>query len=266
MAIPEFESQQGDLPSEKFKENFGKNLNESEGTPHLTPRESQLLEMLENAEGIVPYADLEEKFGSYSNVRFIIHKIRRKGLKILNIRGTGYCLKERNSQPEVTWKFGEISIREQDRSIELPIKGRVELSPREFQVLMLLVQKKGGMVAVRELGKVWGDSENVDSKVRVTIHYIRRKIEEDPENPKIIVNRRGLGYVFLPEDDIHLTPTERRILELFGEEKSLNIHDIKNLIWAGYASYSAVRTHMSNLRKKGFKIILERGNYLLKNH
>jgi two-component system alkaline phosphatase synthesis response regulator PhoP len=45
------------------------------------------------------------------------------------------------------------------------------------------------------LGHVWGQAyaESLDV-VRVYIGYVRRKIERDPKNPKLIETVRGFGY------------------------------------------------------------------------
>ena len=72
----------------------------------------------------------------------------------------------------------------------------LELSPKEFDLLVFLARNKG-LVFSREqlLEKVWGyyfagDTRTVD----VHIRWLRQKIEADPGHPKYLVTVRGTGY------------------------------------------------------------------------
>jgi DNA-binding response OmpR family regulator len=72
----------------------------------------------------------------------------------------------------------------------------LELTPKEFDLLVFLAENKG-LVFTREqlLEKVWeydfaGDTRTVDVHVR----WLRQKIESDPANPRHLVTVRGTGY------------------------------------------------------------------------
>lgn len=74
----------------------------------------------------------------------------------------------------------------------------VELSPKEFRLLRVLLENKG-MVVTREtlLDKVWGSDYHPDFQtVNVHVRWLREKIEDDPSNPKHVVTVRSRGYVF----------------------------------------------------------------------
>ncbi|MDI6824105.1 MAG: response regulator transcription factor [Bacillota bacterium] len=76
----------------------------------------------------------------------------------------------------------------------------VELRPKEFDLLWLLVQNRG-MVLSRDLilEKVWGYDFPGDMRtVDVHIRWLREKIEENPGQPRWITTVRGLGYRFEP--------------------------------------------------------------------
>ena len=77
----------------------------------------------------------------------------------------------------------------------------VELRPKEFDLLWLLVQNRG--VALSRdliLEKVWGYDFPGDTRtVDVHIRWLREKIEEDPGRPRWITTVRGLGYRFEAE-------------------------------------------------------------------
>lgn len=77
----------------------------------------------------------------------------------------------------------------------------VELTQREFDLLYTLM-KSPGRVFTREmlLNTVWktdfyGDTRTVDVHVR----YLRQKLEEEPESPRLILTVRGVGYRFAAE-------------------------------------------------------------------
>ncbi|RTG94509.1 DNA-binding response regulator [Thermus scotoductus] len=79
------------------------------------------------------------------------------------------------------------------------LEGRpLSLSRLEFDLLLTLAQHPG-MVFSRErlLEKVWGpDFPGVDRVVDVHIASLRKKLGDDPENPRFLETVRGVGYRF----------------------------------------------------------------------
>lgn len=76
----------------------------------------------------------------------------------------------------------------------------INLSPREFGILQVLVEGKGKSFTPEELyDRVWGQSYGDVSAVGVYIQRLRRKIEDDSANPRYIQTQYGLGYRFNPE-------------------------------------------------------------------
>ena len=76
----------------------------------------------------------------------------------------------------------------------------VDLSPMEFRLLSVLVQEVGRAVShARLIASVWGP-EYVDCRhyLRLYVKYLRGKIEDDPQDPKLIVSEWGVGYRFEP--------------------------------------------------------------------
>ena len=79
----------------------------------------------------------------------------------------------------------------------------LDLSPVEYRLLETLVRGKGRLVSREELlAKVWGYVAGDTRTVDVHIFRLRRKIEPDPEHPKLVHTVRGRGYRLLwtPED------------------------------------------------------------------
>jgi two-component system response regulator MtrA len=73
---------------------------------------------------------------------------------------------------------------------------RVALTPLEFELLLTLAEKPKE-VFTREilLEKVWKYPYTADTRlVNVHVQRLRSKIEDDPDNPKIVVTERGVGY------------------------------------------------------------------------
>ncbi len=83
---------------------------------------------------------------------------------------------------------------------EIWVEGKiVKLRPTEYRLLYHLVQNAGWVVTHDQLlAKVWGyEYRDEPHYVRLYINYLRKKLEEDPANPKYILTERGVGYRFL---------------------------------------------------------------------
>jgi two-component system, OmpR family, KDP operon response regulator KdpE len=72
----------------------------------------------------------------------------------------------------------------------------VRLTPTEYAVLEILVRYAGRIVTrERLLREVWGPAgEAEEGSLRVYINALRKKIEEDPAAPRLIVTEAGVGY------------------------------------------------------------------------
>jgi two-component system KDP operon response regulator KdpE len=72
----------------------------------------------------------------------------------------------------------------------------LKLTPIEFKLLAALMAQAGRLVTHdRLLKEVWGPKVDEDSEyLRVYIHHLRRKIEEDPTRPRRLMTELGVGY------------------------------------------------------------------------
>lgn len=71
----------------------------------------------------------------------------------------------------------------------------IDLSPVEYRLLEILARRRGHLVSREELlGRVWGLGLGDTRTIDVHIFRLRRKLEEDPENPKLLHTVRGRGY------------------------------------------------------------------------
>ncbi|MGH9357588.1 MAG: winged helix-turn-helix domain-containing protein, partial [Terriglobia bacterium] len=88
------------------------------------------------------------------------------------------------------------------RTVE--VRGRaIRLTPKEFDLLRLLVANQGKAVPHRSLLQaVWGPDYGEETEyLRVFINQLRKKLEGDPHRPRYIRTEPWVGYRFEPPDD-----------------------------------------------------------------
>jgi two-component system KDP operon response regulator KdpE len=103
------------------------------------------------------------------------------------------------SQP--TFKAGELLV-DLVRQRVFVRSQEVHLTPTEYRLLRTLVEH-AGRVLVPEilLERVWGIGYEGEKRLLwQAIHRLRRKIENDPQDPQYVQTRPGIGYVFVPSD------------------------------------------------------------------
>ena len=106
---------------------------------------------------------------------------------------------EERAKDLATYNFAQVEL--DFRKYEAKKKGKkLDLTPLEFQMLKLFIQRKEEVIS-RDyfLDKVWGEDNTYVSFRTVDSHIanIRKKIEDDPSNPKHIISIRGVGYKFI---------------------------------------------------------------------
>ena len=72
----------------------------------------------------------------------------------------------------------------------------VKLTPKEFELLSFLARHAGRIVTHKQiLSAVWGPAHVEDTQyLRVYVGQLRQKIEENADDPKIILTEPGIGY------------------------------------------------------------------------
>lgn len=96
--------------------------------------------------------------------------------------------------------FGAVSI-DPSRRLVLREGAQVHLTPKEYDLLLLLVRHAGGVLTHRQLlTEVWGPAHREDVQyLRVAIGHLRAKLEADPAEPRLIVTEPATGYRFAAE-------------------------------------------------------------------
>ena len=90
---------------------------------------------------------------------------------------------------------GQLSIDFLHRKVA--VKGEeVKLTPTEYSLLCLLARHAGKVLTHTQIHReIWGpNAQPDDSYLRVYVLQLRRKIEEDPSNPRILITEPGVGY------------------------------------------------------------------------
>jgi two-component system KDP operon response regulator KdpE len=91
-------------------------------------------------------------------------------------------------------RFGDVEVDLAKKSVTR--KGvKVHLTRTEYQLLVAFVTHPGKLLTHRWLlSSVWGPGYLEETNVRVHVGHLRRKLEEDPSNPRLILTEPGLGY------------------------------------------------------------------------
>lgn len=104
-------------------------------------------------------------------------------------------LRRKEDEPTELLEIGGLSIDVPGHEVKRGDE-EIQLTPLEFDLLLELASKPGQVFTREELlQKVWGYRNASDTRlVNVHVQRLRAKIEEDPENPQIVLTVRGVGY------------------------------------------------------------------------
>jgi two-component system, OmpR family, KDP operon response regulator KdpE len=92
-------------------------------------------------------------------------------------------------------KLGELEIDNVRHRVTRAEK-EIKLTPKEFELLSLLARHAGAVITHKQvLAAVWGPAHTEDTQyLRVYVGHLRQKIEDNPDDPKIIITEPGIGY------------------------------------------------------------------------
>ncbi len=91
------------------------------------------------------------------------------------------------------FRVGDLSVDLVRRIVKLR-DTEVKLSPKEYELLRLLVQHAGKVLTHKFLlGHLWDDLTDAQY-LRVYVRQLRQKIELDPERPQYVLTETGIGY------------------------------------------------------------------------
>jgi two-component system, OmpR family, response regulator RegX3 len=108
----------------------------------------------------------------------------------------------RSSEPSAPIEIGEIRLDPASRTVTKDGQP-VELAAKEFDLLQMLMASAGQVLRREQImDEVWdphwfGPTKTLD----VHISWLRKKIEDDPADPRYITTVRGVGFRFLAPED-----------------------------------------------------------------
>jgi two-component system KDP operon response regulator KdpE len=167
-------------------------------------------------------AEVLERVRAWSSVPVIVLSVRgseAEKVRLLEIGADDYVVKPfgmaellarahsamrrqlRTARGEPVVKFGPLSIDFTARAVFINDK-RLTLTPKEYRLLQILAQHSGNVVTHQFLlREVWGN-EHIDDThyLRIFVRKLRRKIEADPTQPRILLTELGVGYRLVSAD------------------------------------------------------------------
>ncbi len=123
------------------------------------------------------------------------------GMEELNARlraALRHRLQQQGAEP--IFKTGELTVDLVRRHVL--VKGvEVKLSPKEYDLLRILVMHAGKVLTHQHLMReVWGGATDVQY-LRIYVRQLRHKIEADPERPSLVLTEPGVGYRLMLETE-----------------------------------------------------------------
>jgi DNA-binding response OmpR family regulator len=104
------------------------------------------------------------------------------------------------AESQAVERFGRVQVDPDTRTV-FRNGEPVDLTPKEFDLLLALLRRRGAVASRTELLKeVWryGNAEIMTRTVDVHIAELRRKLEDDPSDPEHILTARKAGYRLKP--------------------------------------------------------------------
>jgi len=167
-------------------------------------------------------AEVLERLRSWSSVPLIVLSVRGsevEKVRLLELGADDYVVKPfgmaellararsamrrqlRTARGEPVVKFGPLAIDFTARAVFVNDQ-RLTLTPKEYRLLQILAQHSGNVVTHQFLlREVWGN-EHIDDThyLRIFVRKLRRKIEADPTQPRILLTELGVGYRLVSAD------------------------------------------------------------------
>jgi two-component system, OmpR family, KDP operon response regulator KdpE len=101
-----------------------------------------------------------------------------------------------DAKPDTIFKTGDLCVDLEARRVTRNDR-EIQLTPIQFKLLATLVRHAGKLVTQKQLLKeVWGPGGGSEQQhyVRIYVHQLRHKIEDDPARPRYLLTEPWAGY------------------------------------------------------------------------
>lgn len=93
---------------------------------------------------------------------------------------------------------GQFELLPAELKLALPDRSSIILTPKEMQVMRMLMVYAGQVVRREQLlSTVWNENDSSSNIVDVYMRRLRKKLETDADRPQHIISVRGVGYKFI---------------------------------------------------------------------
>jgi TolB-like protein/DNA-binding winged helix-turn-helix (wHTH) protein/Tfp pilus assembly protein PilF len=164
------------------------------------------------------------------------------------------------AHPAKLIRFGVFEI--DLEAAEVRKQGRkIKLQEQPFQILLLLLEHRGGLVSRDELKRrLWPDDTFVDfdHSLNTAVMRLREALGDSPENPRFIETVPKRGYRFITPIDVVAAPILERTVQQYVEAPTLESAMITSA--RGVPEESAHDSEVEELKKrpKGFQKIIKK--------
>lgn len=164
-----------------------------------TDRQTPIIMLTARSEEIDKVMGLETGADDYLTKPFSIREFIAR-VKVVFRRSEDFSQESGPALTADAINYGGLEIDLDKRKVTLN-NNRIDLSPKEFELITLLASNAGKSYSRKQLlNLVWGyDFEGYEHTVNSHINRLRAKIEEDVSNPKFILTTWGVGYRFNEE-------------------------------------------------------------------
>jgi DNA-binding winged helix-turn-helix (wHTH) protein len=100
------------------------------------------------------------------------------------------------NKPQEVFTLGPWEVDIGKQAVRNVAGSKIHLTPIEWKILAVLVKAEGGLVPQKQiLQQVWGEKYSRETNyLRLYLSQLRKKIEETPKRPVLLVTEAGMGY------------------------------------------------------------------------
>jgi DNA-binding winged helix-turn-helix (wHTH) protein len=165
-------------------------------------------------------------------------------------------------------RFAEFTLDSEARRLVRDGSGDVRLSPKAFDLLRLLIERRPNVLDKASLhAEIWPRTFVVDANLSVLVAELRRALADNAREPRFVRTVHGIGYAFCGEVDLDRTsadPTDAGGARcwLMWNERAIVLPDGASII--GRDPDCPVWVDASGVSRRHARIEVERGGEIVR--